>query len=63
MKEAPQPDYHGPNDPAHKAVHDVTEHLLNGRVTSAPARKQLRDALDHADKAPVGPNWGKVLGR
>jgi hypothetical protein len=53
--EEPKADYHGPNDAAHKAVHDVTEHLLGGRVTSAPARAQLRRAIDIADamKPPV----------
>lgn len=52
-------DYHGPknyNDSEyvpHKAVHDVTEHLLNGRVTNPQARRGLRDALDKADAAPL----------
>jgi hypothetical protein len=45
-------DYHGPNDPAHRAVHDVAEHLMNGRVTDRGARRSLRDALDQADRVP-----------
>jgi hypothetical protein len=57
----PKADYHGPRDtsdpayPAHKAVHDVAEHLLSGRVTNPQARRTLRDALDHADKPQTGP--------
>lgn len=50
----PAADYHGPNDPAHRAVHDVTEHLLGGRVSDAKARRGLRDALDKADKPATG---------
>lgn len=63
MSDDRQLDHLGPQDAAHKAVHDAAEHLVNGRVTSAPARKQLRDALDQADKAPVGPDWEKITGR
>lgn len=53
-------DYHGPKDtsdplyPAHKAIHDAAEHLLNGRVTNASARRGLRDALDKADSRADG---------
>jgi hypothetical protein len=36
----PKADYHGPDDPAHRAVHDVTEHLLGSRVTSASTSAQ-----------------------
>lgn len=50
----PKADYHGPDDTAHRAVHDVTEHLLNGRVTNQKARAGLRDALDKADKPSTG---------
>ena len=57
-------DHKGPDDAPHRAAHDVTEHLLNGRITSAPTRKQLRDALDHADKtAERTPDLGRVFGR
>lgn len=50
----PKADYHGPNDQAHRAVHDVTEHLLGGRVSDVKARRGLRDALDKADKPATG---------
>lgn len=50
----PKADYHGPDDAAHRAVHDVTEHLLNSRVTNQKARAGLRDALDKADKPSTG---------
>lgn len=52
--DGPKADYHGPDDPAHRAVHDVAEHLLNGRVTNAKARAGLRDALDKADRPAEG---------
>lgn len=58
--DGPKADYHGPRDtsdpayPAHKAVHDVTEHLLGGRVTDAKARQGLRKALDKADAPATG---------
>ena len=58
-----QADHHGPHDRPHDVVREATEHLLNGRITSAPARKQLRDALDNADRAPVGPDWGRITRR
>lgn len=57
-------DYHGPNDPAHKAVHEATEHLFAGRVSDAKARRGLRDALDHADKPLTGrPASDQSIGR
>lgn len=58
--EGPKADYHGPQNtsdpsyPAHKAVHDVTEHLLSGRVTNPKAREGLRKALDKADVPATG---------
>ena len=61
--EGRQADHHGPHDRPHDVVREATEHLLNGRITSAPARKQLRDALDNADRAPVGPDWGRITRR
>ena len=40
---------HAPDERAHDVVVDI----VSGRTTQ-PARDQLRDVLDKADKAPVG---------
>lgn len=68
MNDERKPDYHGPattDHPEywqHRRVYDVGADLLNGRVTNAGARKELRKALDVADKeAPKGsPIVGKL---
>lgn len=52
--DGPKADYHGPDDAAHRAVHNVTEHLLGGRVSDTKARRCLRDALDKADRPAEG---------
>jgi hypothetical protein len=52
--DSPKADYHGPDDAAHRSIHEAAEHLMNGRVTNANARRGLRDALDKADKPSVG---------
>lgn len=62
------PDWHGPKGHhdegyyPHKRVYDAATDLLNGRVTNAGARKELRRALDVADKsaAPKSPMIGKL---
>lgn len=62
--DTPTPDFHGPQDAAHKAVHEATEHLMGGRVTSPKARAGLRKALDKADAPLTGrPASDGALGR
>lgn len=52
--DGPKADYHGPDDAAHRAIHEAAEHLLGGRVTDTKARRGLRDALDKADRPAAG---------
>ena len=45
----------GPRDIPHATSHQVVKDILQGKITR-PARDQLRDALDKADKPPTGRN-------
>lgn len=49
------PDWHGPSASTpeyhhHKRAYDTATDLLNGRITNPGARRELRKALDVADK-------------
>lgn len=67
-KDEKLPDWHGP-DPStpsyhhHKRAYDTATDLLNGRITNDGSRRELRKALDAADKqAPkVVPGIGRAL--
>lgn len=68
MSDERVPDYHGPKETwkdgftEHKRAFDTAADLLNGRVTHAGARKELRKALDIADReAPKGSPIHKPL--
>ena len=43
------PEFIGPDDVHHKAIHDAVKALTGTNIVQ-PARRQLRDALDEADR-------------